>query len=721
MNVLRPFVLVVCSAGIPMAVAATDADAEIETITVYGHASPLQGPELTAERSQHGAADAARLFELLPGANTNENGAISGQIQYRGLFGPRTDVRVNGLGFPSGGPNWMDPPMHYVPPGLIEEISLHRGISGVDNKNIGGHARAQWKKPAFTTTAEWSPYLDVDSNYRSVDEGYGLAATAGLANQHHRAYIMGSDESADDYESAEQTIDGTEFQRQAFGIGYGWQQDESQFDIGYYRVESDDAGTPTLPLDIEFFETDLWQASFSTPVGPGTLSFSVGGSSIEHGMNNTELRPTPDFSSLPLPPFAGPDARRVAVSADSLEVRASYALPVAEGIWTTGIDFNEDEHEARVTDPDFAPFFVQNFNDSEHTSTALYSSWAGRLNDSTKLEFGVRITASETETGEVDAFPAQLVDANPAAWPMGTPPRAVFVLRERFNAADRKPDDTLVDWMVQLNHQINNRLSVEAGVARKTRLPIYLERYLWIPLEVNAGLGDGNNYVGNPELDPEVAHQIELALGWQSDRAYLSPRLFYHDVKDYIQGVAVTDPVTIAVSGNANGDATPLVFSNVDAELYGFDMGFGVSLGDNWRVDGNVAYVRGRRTDISDNLYRIAPPSLRVGLTWMQPSWRITLEHLAYARQDKLSRTVTLDPASSTNTFAEIPGHGLFNLYAHIKGTEQLSFSVGVENLTDKDYTDPLSGFNRNADAGPVGQRLPGRGRNAFVRVNYRL
>ena len=77
---------------------------------------------------------------------------------------------------------------------------------------------------------------------------------------------------------------------------------------------------------------------------------------------------------------------------------------------------------------------------------------------------------------------------------MGTPPRAVFVLRERFNGADRDQSDTLLDWMARLNHQLSENWSLEVGLARKSRLPIYLERYLWIPLEVNAGLGDGNNY-----------------------------------------------------------------------------------------------------------------------------------------------------------------------------------------------------------------------------------
>ncbi len=694
----------------------------IETLTVYGHADVLQGPEITHDRTHHGLSDTARLFELLPGANTNENGAISGQIQYRGLFGPRTDVRVNGLSFPSGGPNWMDPPMHYVPPGLVEKISLHRGISGVEHRNIGGHAEAEWKKPGYADTENWQPYLDIDSNLRSNDNGYGFAGAAGLSNVNHRIYLAGNDESADDYEADGETINGTEYSRQAFGAGYGWQGENWSADLAYYRIETDDAGTPSLPLDIDFFKTNLWQARIATQAGPGELSLSLGGSDIRHGMQNTELRPTPDFSALPLPPFAGEDARRVDVDSQSVELRAQYALPLADGLWSSGIDYGREEHSARVTDPDFAPFFVENFNDAEQRSIAVFSRWQGTLTAQTKLEVGVRVTDSESETDEIDAFPARLVDNNPAMWPMGTPPRAVFVLRERFNAADRKQTDTLVDWVVRLNHAFSETWNGEIALARKSRVPIYLERYLWIPLEVNAGLGDGNNYVGNPNLDPEVSHQIELALGWQDNNAYLSPRAFYHRVNDYIQGTAVTDPVTIAVSANANGDATPLAFDNVDAELYGLDMGFGFALNSHWRVDGNLAYVRGKRRDISDDLYRIAPPSLRVGLTWLHSTWRMTLESVVYAGQDNLSATITNDPSSAANNFDDIPGYGIVNLYANVSLSNQWTLTLGLENLADKLYQDPLSGFNRNAANGVgIGQRLPGRGRNAFARLNFRL
>ena len=55
---------------------------------------------MDAARTQHGHADVARLVALMPGAEVVDNGAIAGQISYRGMAGPRMDVRVNGMKIP---------------------------------------------------------------------------------------------------------------------------------------------------------------------------------------------------------------------------------------------------------------------------------------------------------------------------------------------------------------------------------------------------------------------------------------------------------------------------------------------------------------------------------------------------------------------------------------------------------------------------------------------
>jgi iron complex outermembrane receptor protein len=165
--------------------------------------------------------------------------------------------------------------------------------------------------------------------------------------------------------------------------------------------------------------------------------------------------------------------------------------------------------------------------------------------------------------------------------------------------------------------------------------------------------------------------------------------------------------VTIAVSANANGDPTPLQFANVDAEIFAFDTSFGFRINDRWRIDGNAAYLRGKRRDVNDDLYRLSPPNLRVGLSWQRGQWHV-------------SGTLTNDPTNPKNTSDGSSGFALTNVYAQYATDDGIDLTLGVENVWDKKHGEPLSGFNRNSSSPvPIGQRLPGRGRNAFLRVHF--
>lgn len=57
-------------------------------------------------------ADAAAIAARVAGGDVFGNGALSGQLSYRGLAGERVLGRVNGQRFATGGLNAMDPPLH---------------------------------------------------------------------------------------------------------------------------------------------------------------------------------------------------------------------------------------------------------------------------------------------------------------------------------------------------------------------------------------------------------------------------------------------------------------------------------------------------------------------------------------------------------------------------------------------------------------------------------
>jgi iron complex outermembrane receptor protein len=296
------------------------------------------------------------------------------------------------------------------------------------------------------------------------------------------------------------------------------------------------------------------------------------------------------------------------------------------------------------------------------------------------------------DSGEVGGTPAMMMP------PAGN-------LRDAFNAADREQPADLVDAVLKIGFTPVSGLRLEAAGGRKTRAPSYVERYGWLPTQAAGGLADGRNYVGDIELDPEVAYEATAGVDWRGDEwgVYLSPSGFYRRVQDYIQGTPSQNPDVIALDPNA------LQFSNIEAEFYGMDIAYGFRLPLSLQLDGVLSYVRGKRVDASDDLYRIAPLRGRSTLTFEQESWSVGLESYYAASQDHVS---------DFNDEQQSDAWGILNIFATWDPKDWLGLVIGVNNVTDNYYSDHLAGTSRiNSSGVSMGDPMPAPGVNFFVRA----
>lgn len=650
----------------------------------------------------YSAPDSARMMMRVPGGNISDNGPLSSQVQYRGMFGPRMNVVVDGMHMNQGGPNWMDPPLHYIPRPLLGGFEVQRGIASVSSggQTIGGTVRAYSKQSRFTNSSDFEFHGSLEGSFGSVDDGFAAGGIVYASNNQHRIHIIGSTEDGDDMEFGDGVINGTEYERHHYGLGYGFTSGDHEFSVDYRHTDTDDTGTPALPMDISFFDTDMFKGGYQGTWGDFHVSSHIHYSSIDHGMNNFTLRPAPNFN----PTTAGPDPRFVLAESDQLGFNLTLSTGLLNGEINFGADGEFSDHDMEVGNPNNPNFFVTQFNSVDQNRFGFFAEWLGELGGDITGEFGLRYNHVEMSAGEVDSTPSRMLP----------PPMR---LRDRFNAADRKITDNNVDWVIKFQHNTTENLKFELGAARKTRSPSYIERFLWLPLEVTAGLADGNNYVGNLELDPEVAHEIEFGFSWTDDRFHISPRIFYKRVKDFIQGTAATIPEVIGVS-TLNGDSTPLRFNNVKADYVGFDLEMDYQFTDNLHAEAIISYVRGNRRDIDDPLYRIAPPNATISLNYQREDWGASAEVVGYDKGDRISQVIVGNEPRTSNE--DTDSYGIFNLYGYWRPMSGLTFTAGLYNLFDKNYISHLNGFNRNmASDVAVGQRLPGAGRNAFIRTRY--
>ncbi|WP_417480873.1 TonB-dependent receptor plug domain-containing protein [Maricaulis sp.] len=671
-------------------------------------ASPLtdiitvSGQQLDAERLDRldpatlppSGPDAAALIARLPGATVVGNGVLSSQVQYRGLSGGRINLRIDGQNFASGGPNLMDPPLHYAPIALIERIEVDRSVSPVrSGPGLAGGVNAVFKQVGFGETDQWQTRYDLTLAGRTAGDSSSVGGVVGMANDQFRIQLLGSSESGDDINWPGGTIGGSAHERLVYGAGLGFRTGVHEFSLDLRRQETGATGNPPFAMDIRYFDTDFARVGYRGDWDGVSVTAHLAFADVAHAMNNYDLRPAPMMAAM---------YRESLATAQTVSGGGDAVFAALGGSLRLGFDGEQAEHDLAITNPNNANFVLNSLSDITMERTGAFAEWTGAV-AGWESELGLRADRHRAEAG-----PASVGSAVPAMPGM---------LVMAFNATDRRLDDTTLDAVARLWRPVNDSTTLRLTFARKTRAPGYVERFAWLPTEASGGLADGNTYVGNADLAPETAWIAEAGLDWSSATAYARPTLFYRSVDDFIQGVpydatpGVIDTPVEMVSA-MNGDPTPLRFANTDARLYGLDLDFGVGLSAAWHLDGTASWVRGERRDIDDNLYRTAPPSLRLGLTREAAAWSATLETLAVARQDRVS---------AANSEAETPGYVLVNLYGSWTLREGVSLAAGVENLFDHSYRQHLAGYNRNAgsDVG-LGERLPGTGRSLGLRLTLR-
>ncbi len=630
--------------------------------------------------------DTATLLKRAAGADVASNGPITGTPTIRGMSRFRVATHVDGAVISPGGPNWMDPPLSYAPAVSLDRLSVHRGIAPVSAaaESIGGLVTSESWFGEFTDTTTFSGRFR--SGWASANQARMAAAVAVLAGAQHKLAVSAMAEQADDVDFDGGRVLPSEYTRDRTGVHYSARAGDHTVAVAFTRVNTGDAGTSALPMDIAYIDSDLASIRYAyAPQDNRKVELQLYASDIDHGMSNYHLRNAPAAAAM---------WRRNITAGDNRGLRLTATL----GELRFGADYHAEVHESDISNPNAPMFFVTNFDNARRSIAGLFLENTWQLANRVSVEAGVRANRVSSDADPVNATPAVL----------GMPP--AVLLRDRFNAADRSEEHTLIDAALRVRAPVSEALALYAGASRKSRAPAYQERFLWLPLQATAGLADGRTYTGNLDLDPEVATDIEIGLDWRTERFVISPRFYYRHVDDFITGQPTSNAAArmfVAMMGGSE----PLEFANLDARFFGLDVDWQLRIGDYWRLEGVIDYVRADRRSGGGSLYRIPPLNGLIAATYERPRWSVSGEVMAYARQDRVARI---------NGESETPGYALLNLAARWHLTENIRLNLGVDNVTDRRYRDHLAGINRVAGnpALGIGERIPGNGRSTYVRLD---
>lgn len=666
----------------------------------------------SADRAERGLGtnDTAALISSIPGGSAWGAGGVSSLPAINGMGADRVQVSVGGMLTSPACPNEMNPTLSYVSPDMVGKLHAHSAAAPVSAGGdfSGGRITVEAATPTFApTTGGLLVSGSIASFYRSISHAVGVDAHASVANADTALTYSGSWARASNYRSGDRTeMLSTEYQTQNHSLQLVRRFDASTFTLqagGQYMPYQ---GFPSQAMDMTLNKSAFVNGKWEGDTDWGKVEATGYGHWVRHGMNllGDKLNwPTFDGTQAIMPmdtnaaDFGGSVKATIPFGkADVLRLGAELHLYRINDWW-----------DALDPDPSgmMSPYTFINLNNATRNRLGVFAEWERKWDAQWTSIVGLRFDGVRMNTGPVHGYG----DLDPALdFQYGGD-------ADVFNAAKRARTDLALDGSGTLRWEPTAGQTFELGIARKTRAPNLYERYSWstniMAMQMTGWFGDGNGYVGNLDLKPEVNHAINLTATWRdtaSDRWEFGVNPYYSYVADYIDadrcassnlaGGFLNTRCGQAFFMTATDRYVYLRFANHDAHLFGVNASGRTRLLDSadWgRFDlrGQASWVRGVRSDGVD-LYNIMPLNGKIALEHKLGGWSSGIELQMVA-----SKTQTSDVRNELPT----SGYSLVNVRTGYE-RNNLRIDLGVDNLLDRNYALPLGGANLANYAGVAGQ-----------------
>jgi iron complex outermembrane recepter protein len=725
-------------------VIAAEPPVDIEQIIVEGQRHSAGGHlqsinQADIKKLSSATSDTASLLSLLAGVSVNQTGAVSSLPMIRGLSDDRLRIKVDGMDMIAACPNHMNPPLSYMAPSDVGQMTVFAGITpvSVGGDSIGGTVISESRAPEFTDTVAFEG--DIGGFNRSNNNARGTnvrlsRSSENLYTSYSASYSKGDNyTAAKDFKTVTQTgrpghtlalneVGSTAYETQNHNLRIAYKAGVNLFDVqlGYQNMPSQ--LYPNQRMDLLGNQQTRLNLSWQRDMGWGQLQSRLYHEQVEHSMdfgpdrqfwygsNAVAGNPcdTIRFHGDP----AGTCASGMPMHSDSqntgLSVSAEIDLP-ALGIVRLGADmqqFRLDDYWT-ASGGGMGPGTFQNINNGKRDRSAIFAEHELQITDDWLMMYGVRAERVVRDADEVHGYSTAT-----------NAPGQQVLESNRFNQAQRRNTDTNIDLTLLSRYQLSNQIDLELGVAQKVRSANLYETYPWsswaMASSMNNLVGDGNGYVGNLALKPEKARTLSGSLNWRSEDSNqrFSVNPYFTRVNNYIDAVAMN-------TAWRPGQYNVLQYQNQQADLKGVDLTLSSNLANNangqWRLAGNLSYINAKNTDTGTGLYNIVPMQGRLSLSQQLAGWDNSLEWVFAGKKDEVSLVRSELPTRA---------YSIVNLrLSH--SWQSVRVDLGVENLLDEFYFLPAGGTyvaqgtTMTMNGIPFGVGVPGMGRSVYAGLNY--
>lgn len=158
--------------------------------------------------------------------------------------------------------------------------------------------------------------------------------------------------------------------------------------------------------------------------------------------------------------------------------------------------------------------------------------------------------------------------------------------------------------------------------------------------------------------------------------------------------------------------------NNVDANIAGAEAGLGYQFTDQLKADVSAMYAWGENTTDSTPLAQIAPLEARFNLNYVTEKYSLGALWRVVAPQNRISlnqgNIVGYDIGKSK-------GFATLALNATYKVMDNVDFSVGIDNVFNKNYAEHLNKLGVGLDGQVATEQFNNVGRNYWMRMNMKF
>jgi len=613
-------------------------------------------------------SDGGELLKSITGISGIRMGGRAIDPVIRGQKETQLNILLDGGYLHGGCPNRMDPPTAYTSVESYDRVTVIKGNRTVVYGGGGSGGTVLFERD-WPMIDDKGYNVELSGSFEGNSSKWELGADAVVGSDEGYVRFITHHSEGEDYDDGLGNRVDAEYKSESNALLAGIRLGEyTTLQASFEKSGEEDVEFPGALMDSPFADSENTRIKLAHQFQSGAieqLKVDLYQSDVVHLMQNAKMA---------APSSSDTEGFRVVLEANAADID-----------WTFGVDTQNNDRQA-----------IANMRSN---GMAAFTHWPGVSIDQSGF-----FVEGETALGDDDMLKAGLrydrveASASRANQPIGmmgvnTPTK---LYESKYGTTDTDSNEDNIGGLISWTHRINPQYSVETTLSRSVRTADATERYIAKAM-MN---GMGPRWVGNPQLDPEKHHQLEVAL--ESNTQDLNWMLsgWYNQVDDYILRQTV------------GGDD---IYRNVDAELFGVEFEVSYQLNANLTAGTSLAWLKGNNEDDGTDLSRISPLELTSTLDYVQSNWKVGAEWKLVDGQND----VCLSGSScGGQDVRATPGYGLINLHGEYATAEGLTVAMGIDNLFDKFYTLHES-RDYVLDSTPVQVAEPGR--NVWIKVSGRF